>query len=121
MRSDPQAVIEARCSTGFAERRLGCRRNQAGWRRSPSGEIIVTTLTIELPDALAEEARERGLLASAKIEAMIRDALRRRAAQELSEAAAKLAAAQVPPMTMAEIQREVDAVRAERQRRAAGA
>ena len=81
----------------------------------------MTTLTIELPDELAEEAGERGLLVSAAIEAMIRDALRRRAAQELLESAAELAAAQIPPMTMAEIQREVDAVRAERRRRASDA
>ena len=84
-------------------------------------EIVVTTLTIELPDELAQEARERGLLASAAIEAMIRDALRRREAQELLESAAKLAAVRIPPMTMAEIQREVDAVRAERRRRASDA
>ena len=84
-------------------------------------EIIVTTLTIELPDALAKEAKERGLLVSAAIEAMIRDALRRRAAQELLEAADKLAAADPPPLTLAEIQEEVNAVRSERRRRAARA
>ena len=80
----------------------------------------MTTLTIELPDELAEEARTRGLLASSAIEAMIRDALRRRAGRELLDAAKELAAAELPPMTMAEVQREVDAVRAERRRRAAG-
>ena len=53
-------------------------------------------------------------------EAMIRDALRRRAGRELLDAASELAAAEFPPMTLAEIQRE-DAVRAERRRRAAGA
>ena len=81
----------------------------------------MTTLTIELPDELAEEARSRGLLAARAVEAMIRDALRRRAGRELLDAANELAAAQFPPMTMAEIQREVDAVRAERRRRATGA
>ena len=40
----------------------------------------MATLTIELPDALAEEARTKGLLAPGAIEAMIRDALRRSAA-----------------------------------------
>ena len=78
----------------------------------------MTTLTIELPDELAEEARSNGLLAPSAIEAMIRDALRRRAAGELLEAADKLAAAEFPPMTLAEIQEEVDAVRLERRQRA---
>ena len=81
----------------------------------------MTTLTIELPDELAEEARRHGLFAADAVEDMIRDALRRRAGRELLDAANELATAQFPPMTMAEIQREVDAVRAERRRRAAGA
>ena len=37
----------------------------------------MTTITIELPEELAEEARSRGLLAAREVEAMIRDALRR--------------------------------------------
>ena len=39
----------------------------------------MTTITIELPEELAEEARRQGLLAARAVEAMIRDALRRRA------------------------------------------
>ena len=81
----------------------------------------MTTLTIELPDELAEEARTKGLLAPGAIEAMIRDALRRSAAGDLFEAADKLAAAEFPPMTLEEIQEEVNAVRLERRQRASGA
>lgn len=81
----------------------------------------MTTITIELLEELAEEARSRGPLAARAVEAMIRDALRRRAGRELLDAAHDSAAAEFPPMTMAEIQREVDTVRAERRRRAAGA
>ena len=81
----------------------------------------MTTITIALPEELAEEARSQGLLAARAVEAMIRDELRRRAGRELLDAVKELAAADLPPMTMAEIQREVDAVRAERRRRAAGA
>ena len=77
----------------------------------------MTTIAIDLPDELAEEARSHGLLESAAVEAMIRGALRQRAGRELLEAADKLAAAKFPPMTMAEIQAEVDAVRSERRRR----
>ena len=81
----------------------------------------MTTLTIKLPDELAEEARTKGLLASSAIEAMIRDALRRGAVGDLFEAADTLAAAEFPPMTLAEIQEEVNAVRLERRQRASGA
>ncbi len=81
----------------------------------------MTTLTFELPDELAEEARSRGLFAPGAIEAMIRDTLRRSAMADLFDAADKLAAAEFPPLTMAEIQDEVNAVRMERRRRASGA
>ena len=74
----------------------------------------MTTITIELPEELAEEARSHGLLASSAVEAMIRETLRRRAATELLEAADELAAAKFPRMTMAEIQEEVNAVRSAR-------
>ena len=81
----------------------------------------MTTLTIELPDELAAEARNRGLLVPEAVEAMIRERLRASAATELLEAADQLAAAEFPSLTMAEIQKEVKAVRRERRRRAAGA
>ena len=75
------------------------------------------TITVELPDDLAEEARSHGLLAAGAVEAMVREALRRRAGKELLEAADKLDTAKSAPMTMTEIQEEVDAVRLERRRR----
>ena len=77
----------------------------------------MTTITIELPDDLAAEARSQGLLAGGAVETMIRETLRRRAGRELMEAADKLAAAKFPSMTMAEIQEVVDAVRSDRRRR----
>ena len=79
------------------------------------------TITIELPDKLAEEAMSHGLLAAGAVEAMIRESLRRRAPKELLDAADQLAAAEFPRMTMAEIQEEVNAVRLERRQRATGA
>lgn len=78
------------------------------------GGALMTTITIELPKELAEEARSHGLLASGAVEAMIRETLRRRAARELLETADELAATKFPRMTMAEIQEEVNAVRSAR-------
>lgn len=74
----------------------------------------MTTLTIDLPDNLVKEAKDAGLLAPEAMEAMLREQLRRRAVDGLFAAADKLAAAHFPPMTMEEIQEEVNAVRGKR-------
>ena len=81
----------------------------------------MTTLTIDLPDQLAKEARDAGLLDPDAIETMLRENLRRRAVDELFDAMDKLKAANFPPMTMDEIQQEVNIVRAQRRKRAPGA
>lgn len=80
----------------------------------------MTTLTIEIPESLAREAEDAGLLDPEAIATMLREYLRRRAVDGLFDAADTLAAAEFPPMTMEEIQREVNAVRAQSQERAAG-
>jgi hypothetical protein len=82
----------------------------------------MTTLQVklELPDNLAKEAKAAGLLSPGAIEAMLRETLRRRATDELFAAADKLAASNFPPMTMDEIQQEVNAVRMQRKQRAPG-
>ncbi|MCY4360721.1 MAG: hypothetical protein OXE42_00850 [Gammaproteobacteria bacterium] len=81
----------------------------------------MTTLNIDLPDNLAEEAGKAGLLAPGAIEVLLREALRQLAVDELFEATDKLIAADFPPMTPREIQEEVDAVRARRKECASGA
>jgi len=78
----------------------------------------MTTLTIDLPNSLAQEAKDAGLFAPSVIEALLRETLRRRAVDGLFEAADKLAAADLQPMTMDEIQEEVNAVHARRKPRA---
>ncbi len=80
----------------------------------------MTTLTIDLPDNLVKEAKNAGLLAPDAIETMLRETLRRRAVNGLFSAADKLAAANFPPMTLEEIQEEVNAVRAQKKQRAPG-
>ena len=71
-------------------------------------------LKVDLPDSLAKEAKAAGLLTPEGIERLLRDALRREAGRKLLEISKELQAANIPPMTMEEIQAEVDAVRAER-------
>ncbi len=78
-------------------------------------------LTLNLPDSLASAANDAGLLSSDAIEHLLREAVRRKAVDELFGKMDELAEANFPPMTMDEIQAEVDAVRTERRKRAAGA
>lgn len=81
----------------------------------------MTTVTLNLPDMLAAEANAAGLLSPEAIEQMLRENLRSKAIDGLFTAADKLAAADFPPMTMEEVQAEVNAVRAARKQRATGA
>jgi hypothetical protein len=81
----------------------------------------MTTVTLNLPDTLAAEANAAGLLSPEAVEQMLREGLRRKAIEGLFAAADKLAAANFAPMTMQEIQDEVNAVRAERKHRTTGA
>jgi hypothetical protein len=79
----------------------------------------MTTVQITLPDALAREAANAGLLAPEKIERILRERLRAERIERLQAARAKLAAEPPAPMTPEEIAAEIEAYRAE-QRRAAG-
>ena len=69
------------------------------------------TLEIELPDALADQARKAGLLKSQALERLVREALLARRLRDLAQARDVLAANALPPMTPEEIQAEVDASR----------
>jgi hypothetical protein len=84
-------------------------------------EDAMTTLevTLELPDSLAKEAQQAGLLTPEELERLVREALRAKRVQRLSKAREKLAAEPLPPMTPEEIQAEIDAYRAQ-VRRASG-
>ena len=77
----------------------------------------MTELKLCLPDNLAREAAQAGLLSDAEIEKLLREEIRRRATNELFEAMDRMAAVEGPPMTEDEIQAEIDAVRAARRAR----
>lgn len=77
-------------------------------------------ITLDLQDDLERELEEAGLLAPDAVEAIFREQLRRLHLGELLRDAREMAADPAPPMTMEEIEAEVNAVRAERRERAAG-
>jgi hypothetical protein len=71
------------------------------------------SIDIELPDALAQQAKDAGLLEPNAIAQMVREALVARRAESLVQARAALAANPLPPMTPEEIQAEIDAYRSD--------
>lgn len=75
---------------------------------------MTTQVTINLPDSLAREASQAGLLTTLALEGLLREEMRRRAQKELRGAMDRMTAVDEPPMTEEEIQAEIDAVRAER-------
>ena len=77
----------------------------------------MTEVTMTLPDTLAQEARAAGLLTPQAVEAMLRETLRKQHVDELFTAMDKMAAVETPAMTEAEIQAEIEAVRAQRRAR----
>ena len=74
----------------------------------------MTTVQIDLPDQLAQEAKRAGLLSRESIEQLLREAVRRRALNDLENAMQHVAAAPEPAMTPDEIQQEIRVARAER-------
>ena len=81
----------------------------------------MTRIQIELPDVVAEAAREAGLLTSPALSRLLTDAIRRQqAADRLLSIADRIAEADVEPISMEEIDAEVTATRRERRERAGG-
>ncbi len=70
-------------------------------------------LKLELPDRVAREAEEAGLLSPRGLAKLIREGVRREAFKRIAEGAERVRAAGIPPMSMMEIQQEVNEVRKE--------
>lgn len=76
------------------------------------------TIQLDLPDALLREARDSGLLESKRLEGLLSDELRRvRSRKDLGWMLDRVRSKPGEPMSMEDIQAEVDAVREERRRR----
>jgi hypothetical protein len=78
----------------------------------------MTEVTVTLPDDLAKQARQAGLLRPEALAALLRDAMRERRIERLFTTMGKLAELQ-PPLTEEEIAAEIAAARAERRARKA--
>lgn len=79
----------------------------------------MATVLITLPDALAQEAANAGLLTPEELERMLRERLRAERIERMKTARATLAAEPLAPLTPEEIGAEIEAYRS-RPRRAQG-
>jgi hypothetical protein len=77
----------------------------------------MTTVQIELPDQLAQQARSAGLLSPQKIEAMLRAQLRREAFKGLRTLHERLPDEELTPEAEQQIDETVNKLRAEHRRR----
>jgi hypothetical protein len=73
---------------------------------------LMTVIEIELPDDMANAAREAGLLETAVLERMLAEAIRVAPAETFLSLADQVAAAGIPEKSIDEINREVKAARA---------
>ena len=78
--------------------------------------IAMTTLELKLnlPDQLAKDAVRMGLTSPDSLQTLLREAVRNRRLAGLAEARKRIAAANIPPLTMEEIEAEIAADRTER-------
>jgi len=75
----------------------------------------MTTVQIQLPDELAQQAQSAGLLSQAALEKWLREQLRTQHVDELFAASDRMAAVEVPAaMSPEEVAEEIAAMRAER-------
>ena len=77
-------------------------------------DMTTITLTLTMPDQLAEEAEKAGLLSSSTLLQLIRQEVRQRRIESLFLAADRLAAVDATPLSADEIAAEIAAVRRER-------
>ena len=70
-------------------------------------------LKVNLPDRLAQDAAQMGLLNQDSLQSMLREAVRNRRIAQLAEARKRVADAGIAPLSLEEIQEEVAAYRSE--------
>ena len=75
---------------------------------------MVLELKLDLSEALAQEAKNKGLLESPAVERMLRAELKRSRVDQLFAAADRLAGQETSPLAEAEVEAEIQAARAQR-------
>jgi hypothetical protein len=71
-------------------------------------------LKLNLPDQLAKDVVSMGLTSPDSLQSLLREAVRNQRLAGLAEARKRIAAANIPPLSMEEIEAEIAADRSER-------
>ena len=110
----PQPGVRARFLQGVYN--PNSRKATSVGRRDVVAEesTVQLELTLTLPASLAREAEDQGLLTSPMVETLLRAEVQRRRVAQLFEAADRLAALPLAPLSEDEVEAEIHAVRAER-------
>ena len=101
------------CSVQPNGQRMQCAhlwRLTIGWPWRNLEELLAPR-KLDLPDRLARQAQAAELLTSRSLARLLKDAMQRRAVQQMLAGAARATATGSRPLSMKEIQAEVDAVR----------
>ena len=83
-------------------------------------ETVQLEIKLRLPGSVAQEAEARGLLRPESLESLLREELRRQRIDRLFEAADRLQSVPLHPLTEAEIEAEIQAVRSRQRASHAG-
>ena len=78
--------------------------------------MVTFDLKLRLPDDLLREAQSAGLLTPEAIENLLREEIRRQRVENLFAAADRLAAAELPALSLEEVEAEITALRASKPR-----
>lgn len=89
-------------------------RHNAQYLRGLESDMTTLEIKLDLPDRMAREVEAAGLLTPKALRELLKDAMRRRAAQTLLNGAARATEAGSKALSMKEIQVEVAAVRRDR-------
>lgn len=82
--------------------------------------IVELDVRLKLSDREVHEVQASGLLNPGSLETLLRDELKRRRVDRLFAAADRLSSVPLPPLTEAEVESEIQAVRAQRRANAGG-
>jgi uncharacterized protein YkwD len=89
--------------------------NPAALKHNGRRRPAMTTVEIQLPDQLAQDAERAGLLSPTALEELLRKQLRSQSAAALSEAMTRISAVNdLPYMSPEDVAEEIAAMRAER-------
>jgi hypothetical protein len=87
---------------------------------STKEDTVQLEIRLRLPGSIAREAEARGLLEPESLESLLREEIRRRRIDRLFEAADRLGSVPLPPLTDAEVEAEIRAVRSRQRTSHAG-